>query len=174
MSIGSILNGIPYTIVRSRRRKTSQIRVGPDGVEIRIPFEKQDADIIKMLVHYRKWILEKYQKIQADRMRFKIRLNTLHIIQRTSDLAHKIGVTPTGILIKHLKTRWGSATSDGIITINSRLLKAPDHVVDYVIIHELCHLKVHDHSGTYWNLVEHHAPKYTKSRKWLEEYGQYI
>jgi len=170
----SVLGTIPYTIVRSGRRKTSEIQVDADGVEIRVPFEKLDQDILKMLNNKSQWILDKYSKFQAKKMHFKVRLGEPYVMKRVKALSSQIGVNPTKILVKPLRTRWGSATLNCTITINSRLFKAPDHVVDYVIVHELCHLKIRGHSSTYWNLVEMHMPGYAKSVAWLKKYGKFI
>ena len=89
-------------------------------------------------------------------------------------LAPKIGVMPSRILIKSLKTRWGSATSSGVITINSRLLRAPKGVIDYIIVHELCHLKIRGHSSTYWNLVGMHMRDYEEKIEWLRKNGRFL
>ena len=170
----TVLGAIPYTIVRSGRRKTSEIQVDADGVKIRVPFEKQEPDILKMLRRKSQWISSKYAEFQAENIHFKVRLGEPYVTKRVTELSSQIGVSPAKILVKHLKTRWGSATSNGTITINSRLFKAPDHVVDYVIVHELCHLKIRGHSSAYWNLVEMHMPDYTKSVTWLKKYGKFI
>lgn len=172
--IQSVLGAIPYIIVRSGRRKTSEIQVDADGVEIKVPFEKQDQDILKMLHRKSQWISNKYAEFQEEKTHFKVRLTEPHIIKRITELSSQIDVRPAKILVRHLRTRWGSATSNGTITINSRLLKAPDHVVDYVIVHELCHLKIRGHSSAYWNLVEVHMPDYAKSVTWLKKYGKFI
>ena len=58
-----------------------------------------------------------------------------------------------------------------VITLNSSLLKTSKNVIDYVIIHELCHLKIKDHSPRFWNLVSKYMPKYEESVKWLEVNG---
>ena len=68
-----------------------------------------------------------------------------------------------------MKGRWGSATSKGIITLNSNLIMTPKRVIDYIIIHELCHLKVKEHSRTFWNLVAKYDKDYSKKEKWLTE-----
>lgn len=173
-SMQSVLGAIPYTIVRSGRRKTSEIQVDADGVEIRVPFEKQNQDILKMLNSKSQWISNKYAEFQTEKTHFKVRLGEPYVMKRITELSSQIGVEPTKILVKSLRTRWGSATSKGTITINSRLFKAPDHVVDYVIVHELCHLKIRGHSSAYWNLVEMHMPGYAKSMLWLKKYGKFI
>lgn len=89
----------------------------------------------------------------------------------TQELANKVGVTPSKINIKVLKDRWGSATPTGEINLNYSLMKAPRNVIKYVILHELCHFKIKDHSPRFWNLIGKHMPKYEESVKWLEVNG---
>ena len=170
----SVLGAIPYIIVRSGRRRTSEIQVDVNGVEIRVPFEKQEQDILNMLRRKSQWISSKYAEFQAEKAHFKVRRGETHVMKRITKLSSQIGVSPARILVKPLRTRWGSATSKGTITINARLFKAPDRVIDYVIVHELCHLKIRGHSSAYWNLVEVHMPDYTKSITWLKKYGKFI
>jgi predicted metal-dependent hydrolase len=89
----------------------------------------------------------------------------------TQELAKKVGVSPSKINIKVLKDRWGSATPTGEINLNSSLMKAPRSVIHYVILHELCHFKIKDHSPRFWNLIGKYMPKYNESVKWLEVNG---
>ena len=113
-------------------------------------------------------------EFQTGKERFKPSLDGSYIERRIRRLVPKVGVRPSKISIKLLKTRWGSATSTGVITINSRLLGAPRDVVDYVIVHELCHLKIRGHSSAYWNLVDMHVMDYGKKIEWLRKYGQFL
>ena len=172
--IHRIFGAIPCTVVRSRRRKTSEILVDSEGINIRVPFDKNDQEIAQMLNNKKQWIMNKYLDFQTQKKHFKIRFDISYILQRTNILAMKIGVNPSKILVKHLKTRWGSASPNGIITINMRLLRAPESVIDYIIVHELCHLKIHGHNATYWNLVSMYMPDYDKNIEWLKKYGKYI
>ncbi|MFY9299893.1 MAG: SprT family zinc-dependent metalloprotease [Candidatus Nitrosotenuis sp.] len=93
---------------------------------------------------------------------------TRYLQDRTWELAEKTRQNPSKIIIKRLKGRWGSATKDGVINLNFNLLKAHKDVIDYVIIHELCHLAIRKHSFQYWNLVKRHMPDYKDKIKWLE------
>lgn len=75
------------------------------------------------------------------------------------------------VSLRNTSTRWGSCTYDGKISISTRLLFAPIWVVDYVLIHELCHLVHHDHSAAFWNLVGKIYPNYKAAEKYLAEHG---
>jgi predicted metal-dependent hydrolase len=87
----------------------------------------------------------------------------------TWKLSLKIGVKPSKIIIKKLKGRWGSLTKDDVINLNVVLTSAPPKVRNYIIIHELCHLIVREHSRRYWSTVSKFMPNYEVSKKWLEQ-----
>lgn len=82
-----------------------------------------------------------------------------------------IGVTHNVIHIRDQKTRWGSCSSKGNLNFNWRLMLAPPRVLDYVVVHELCHRKEMNHSKAFWNAVETVLPDYKELRKWLRDNG---
>ena len=166
---------IQYTVIKSKRRKTSEIRVDEKGVEIRTPFYKKDSDVQKIIHDQKHWIYKK-QLLFKDRKKkrkrvYKTKLKDTYLEKRTQKLASKIGLTPSKIVVKPLKNRWGSLTEKGVITLNSNLLKAPKDVIDYIIIHELCHLKIKGHSQNFWNFVAKFEPNYPEKKNWLEING---
>jgi len=75
------------------------------------------------------------------------------------------------LTIRNQRTRWGSCSSTGAMSFNWRLLLAPEPVLDYVIWHEACHLRVMDHSPRFWSLVRHHCPGFEAERRWLRRHG---
>lgn len=75
------------------------------------------------------------------------------------------------VKLRHLQSRWGSCSSTGNITLSTRLLFAPPEVIDYVIIHELSHLSVFDHSPAFWNCVRKIMPDYAEKEDWLKKHG---
>jgi predicted metal-dependent hydrolase len=77
---------------------------------------------------------------------------------------------PTGLVIRSMKSRWGSCSRKGIITLSTELIKLPDIYLEYVIIHELCHLKQHNHGKEYYKLLSALFPDWKKVRKDLREY----
>ena len=104
-NIQHITGTIPYTIVRSSRRKTSEIQVGEHGIEIRVPFHKRDREIWVMIDDKKQWIHKKY--LDSDREKqSKQDWKSPILKERTERLAPRIGVRPSKILIKLLKTRW--------------------------------------------------------------------
>lgn len=78
----------------------------------------------------------------------------------------------TSITIRDQKSRWGSCSSRGTLSFNYRLIFAPQRVLDYVVVHELCHLTHMNHSKNFWHMVEKILPEYKESKKWLREHGQ--
>jgi len=76
-----------------------------------------------------------------------------------------------GVALKHNSSNWGSCSSNNNINLSTRLLFAPAEVQDYVIIHELAHLKEMNHSASFWNWVASADPDYKQKEKWLKEYG---
>ncbi|WP_281092526.1 M48 family metallopeptidase [Fusibacter bizertensis] len=78
---------------------------------------------------------------------------------------------PADVRVKEQKKRWASCTSKGELIFNWRCVMAPSWVLDYVVVHEMCHLQVMDHSKEFWSLVERIMPDYDNRRKWLRNYG---
>ncbi len=79
-----------------------------------------------------------------------------------------VGVNPTGIVIKDLRNRWGSLSKNRTVNLNVNLIKTPDEIIDYIIIHELCHLKITGHSYKFWDYLKQYVPDYPQKIKWLE------
>lgn len=78
----------------------------------------------------------------------------------------------TSVTIRDQKTRWGSCSSLGTLSFNYRLIFAPPEILDYVVVHELCHLTHMNHSKDFWNMVGSILPDYKARRQWLREHGQ--
>lgn len=93
------------------------------------------------------------------------------MLRRLEAFAPRIGRSPQRVSIREQKTRWGSCTGGGHISLNWKLITAPPEALDYVVIHELCHLLVLNHSPRFWQLVEAQMPEYTYWRTWLRRYG---
>ena len=83
-----------------------------------------------------------------------------HLVSLAKEIGHEIGLYPERVHIRLQRTRWGSCSSNGTISLNSAMLLRSPAEMRYVIVHELCHLKHMNHSQRYWNLVEKHVPGY--------------
>ena len=108
-----------------------------------------------------KMMLEQWYRMEAKKI----------IVDRVALYQEQIGVLVNQIRIKEQKTRWGSASSKGNLNFNWKLVMAPLEVLDYVVIHELCHLKETNHSSAFWKLVKQYDPDYKEHRNWLKEKG---
>jgi predicted metal-dependent hydrolase len=97
-------------------------------------------------------LFQKWLKLKAEE----------YIIPRVEELADKNDFRTNRVTIRRQKTRWGSCSSKGSLSFNSRLMCFDKNVIDYVIIHELCHLKEMNHSDKFWRFVEKFIPDYKK------------
>lgn len=175
-------------------RKTIGITVDKDAnVILRLPkwvsekkgleFAREKSDWIE-----EKILLQKDRKKQAQLMENEIRSNLSPeheraLKKRYIEAAHEyfpkrcdyyaniLGVTYGRIRIAEQKTRWGSCSSRGTLSFNWKLMLAPMRVLDYVVVHELCHLIEMNHSPRFWALLESIMPEYKEYRKWLKENG---
>lgn len=91
--------------------------------------------------------------------------------QKTTSWSRRLDVNVKKITIKDQKTRWGSCSSRGGISLNWRLIMAPPPVIDYLVIHELCHLRQPNHSPAYWREVARWCPDFRLHRQWLRQHG---
>lgn len=86
-------------------------------------------------------------------------------------ILEKENLKMNSLLIRKLDKRWGSCTKKGNIVINADLIKAPINCIDYVLIHEICHLKYHDHSNKFWTLLNKYCPDWVKIKDKLEKFN---
>ncbi len=90
---------------------------------------------------------------------------------RVKDHAARMGFGPEEIRITQARSRWGSCSGRNVISFSYRLMMCPEEVIDYVIIHELCHIPEKNHKNSFWQLVEAFDPDYKKHREWLHSHG---
>ena len=174
------------TVIRSNR-KTVAIQVNSDlSVTVRAPRSVSEKDIEEILKKKEAWISKHIEKIKETKERFEaeptekltrekviaLADEALKVIpERVEYFAKVIGVTYGKITVRNQKTRWGSCSSKGNLNFNCLLMMAPPEVLDYVVVHELCHRKQMNHSKAFWLEVEKVLPNYKEVRKWLKEEG---
>ena len=176
-----------YTTLRSRRRTVS-VEIKEDAtILVRAPkwmsvyeierFVNANTDWIKKHVEKVRLRNEKAQNIQPiDNEELK-RLGKAAVViipGKVRHYANILGVTYGRITIRNQKTLWGSCSAKGNLSFNCLLMKAPDEVIDYVIVHELCHRIYMNHSRKFWEKVASVIPGYKKYRKWLKDEGAVI
>lgn len=110
------------------------------------------------------------KRLQAMKRRYRNAAKSI-FEARASYFLPYTGGSYTSITIRDQKTRWGSCSSLGTLSFNYRLLFAPPKVLDYVVVHELCHLTHMNHSRDFWKHVESVLPDYKQYRTWLKEHG---
>ena len=111
------------------------------------------------------------KRLQAMERRYR-NAARIHFADRVAFYHKRTGGNYTSITIRDQKSRWGSCSSRGTLSFNYRLMFAPPNVLDYVVVHELCHLTHMNHSKDFWHMVEHIMPDYKIYKSWLREHGQ--
>lgn len=122
-----------------------------------------------ILVHLPRHDPLKYEEIVRRKLTGWYRKQALeHLEERVAHYSAIIGQAPTKVGVKSYKSRWGSCHRDGRIYFNWRIVMAPEPVIDYVVVHELCHLIHHNHAPAYWQLVESVLPEFRQAKTWLK------
>lgn len=215
---------INFEVIKSGRRKTSEITVDPQGVIVRVPSEKRMTDIEKIVRKKAGWIISKQQEynqsvsevsrptfeegsrlpylgkmvpleilkanepakvrllkgkflvLAANEDRETIRLLYENWLKEKADnflpsivakYSKALDVSPTRIVVKNMRKRWGSATKNNVLNLNVNLLKAPEDAIEYIVLHELCHLIERNHSRRFWDLISRFMPDYRNKAEWL-------
>ena len=177
------------TVIRSDR-KTIAIQVNPDlTVTVRAPRRMSDRDIRLFVQEKEPWIRKHVDQFRQRNEQYDsqglepLTYAELHALAdkalayipgRVAYFADKMGITYGRITIRNQKTRWGSCSSRGNLNFNCLLMLAPPEVIDYVVVHELCHRKEMNHSKVFWDEVAHVMPDYEKARLWLKSEGDMI
>lgn len=174
------------TLIRSRR-KSLAIEIAPElQVVVRAPARMPVREINAFVQEKDDWIRAHLQQMaEKKRLREQYREQALSkeelqelatqamklIPQKVHYYAQIIGVTYGRITIRNQRTRWGSCSGKGNLNFNCLLLLMPEEVLDYVVVHELCHRKEMNHSARFWEEVEKILPDYRQRRKWLKDNG---
>jgi predicted metal-dependent hydrolase len=137
--------------IRKNKKSENELQLINGEFVATVKSSKDSKRLIKSL--YESWLLNNAQIILKEKV---------------EKCSQKLGIEVERISIKNLSKRWGSLTKDRrTINLNVSLLKAPDDVTDYIILHELCHVKISDHSHHYWDLVRKYMPSYQEKIDWL-------
>ncbi len=183
----SKLYELPYTVIKSRR-KTCSLNISPDGgLTLRVPLNTSGREIRHILLEKQHWIITHYlEALERAKSRpvsglsetQRAALEKRYIAaakeyfpKRAAYFQSLTGGEYHRITIRDQKTRWGSCSAKGTLNFNWRLMLAPPAVLDYVVVHELCHLTHMDHSPAFWQAVADVCPDYRAHRQWLKDHG---
>jgi len=153
--------------------KNYRLKVIPNGVEDSVGVELKDG-------RFRVFSCNKFDE-ETRHQRIKEALTRWYqeqakeiLTRRVISLSRKVGVKPERVNVKHQGRRWGSCTKNGTLNLNWRIVMAPSSIIDYVVAHELCHLKIRNHSPDFWQFLGAVLPDYEKRRDWLRSNGHYL
>ena len=111
-----------------------------------------------------RWALRRWLMAEAARV----------LGERAEALGARMGVQARRVYIRHLRTRWGSCWPGGSLSFTDRLIMAPPAVLDYVVVHELAHLRERNHSPRFWAVVAEHARDPHEAKRWLRAFGPWL
>ena len=148
------LLGLLYTLELKQENKVTSINLTPSAITL-------SGRLTSLSTTSRHKKLCQWYKIQA----------TNYLTTRSEYLSARTGLTPSSITIKTYSARWGSCNINGEIQYNWKIIQAPKEIIDYLIIHELCHLKHHNHSKAFWQCVESFYPNFKDAQYWLKSHN---
>jgi len=171
--------GVPAAVVfvRHRRARHYILRLRDDGVvRVTLPWRGSRAEAERFLMARRDWIARERHRRELARAATRVsaeveahlrKLAARDLPARLRELAHAHGLAVSAVSIRNQRTRWGSCSAKGRISLNWRLIQLPPAVCDYVLWHELTHLRHPNHSARFWRELAHVCPDYAEARKWL-------
>lgn len=176
--------GFPVEIIRSRR-KTISIEITRDlRVVVRAPNRLSKSDIGYFINEKHKWIEKHLESMRSrvgqaegcpkftDAELAELKSRALPLItERVAHFAPIVGVDYGRITVRGQTTRWGSCSAKGNLSFNCLLALVPPEVLDYVVVHELCHRREMNHSARFWTEVGRVLGDYVSRRRWLKQNG---
>lgn len=177
MPVGGRL--VEVQVRESARARRARIVVAPGcPPEVVVPLRTSERTIRALLDQHESWLARQLARVREPQLALehmtegegRARARALTHEVATVE-ASRLGVTFERIAIRDQRTRWGSCSSRGTLSFNWRLVLAPPEVAEYVVVHELCHLREPNHSPRFWQLVAAARPGYREQRRWLAEHG---
>ena len=166
--------------VRTRRAKRYILRVRPDGtLRVTIPRGGSRAGALAFAKTQSQWVarerarvLERRASMPPEREAELRALAAAQLVPRLHDLAAQHGLTFTRVSIRNQRSRWGSCSRRGAIALNYRLVLMPAWVAEYILIHELMHLREQNHGRRFWRHVAEACPGFREAERWLRTNGR--
>lgn len=159
-----------YTLVRSSRKTVSLSVTEEETVVVRAPYRVPRAELDRFVQEHTAWIAacverrREYARLHppltaAEEQALR-RAAAAYLPQRVAFWAQVMGVTPTGVRITSAKKRFGSCSGKNALCFSFRLMQYPTEAIEYVVVHELAHIRHHDHSAAFYRLVAEVMPDY--------------
>ena len=172
----------PVLFERSRRAKHLVITVKPvTGIRVAVPYGVSLEKAERIVHQKRAWIQKQQAKIQRVRRKFGALLpdsqrlskaaSRRKLANRLNDLAAYHGFKYNRVFFRNQRTRWGSCSAQNNINLNLKLALLPDELIDYVILHELLHTRIKNHSHKFWAEMDRMVGNAKRYAKQLKEYG---
>lgn len=170
-----------YNFIRAKRRSMS-LKVGSDGsITVRAPWHMPAREADLFVENHREWILTRireYERIketkpdytEEERAAGKKRAKEV-LSEKCRIFSKRMGVSYGRITVREQKTRWGSCSAKGNLSFNWKLIRMPEEIQDYLVVHELAHRLEMNHSPAFWAVVERELPDYRARREWLKKNG---
>lgn len=177
---------ILYTIRQSTKARYAHIALKSSNFEVVIPKGLNESYAHDLALRKKNWMLKNSYILKQEQANFtpecplptneeevlEIKLNLKKEIKEYIHHYHDTLGRPNQLKLKKMTSRWGSLSHKKNMNINWLLAFAPKEILEYVVVHELCHLTHMNHSQKFWNLVELNYPSYKKQEKWLKKYGK--
>jgi len=177
------INGVGLVLFeRSKRAKRISVSVKPfQGVRVAVPYASSFKKAEDFVHSKTAWINRHLEKIKRYERKHNYNPDTINkikakttLIKRLKWLASKYAFSYNRVSIRNQKTRWGSCSSKNNISLNMKLVRLPDELVDYVILHELAHTKVKNHSKAFWAEIDKLVENRKQMASRLRNYGMKI
>ena len=174
----------PYILKRNARSRTVRVSVSAGGkVKVSAPRWTTEATIKKFLLDHAAWLRQKVEHFKKFPQRNKLTLTQekkLYILHKAKAKTvaeakvkqwnEQFKFVFSRISIRKSRTRWGSCSSKGTLCFNYKIAFLPEHLADYLVVHELCHLREKNHGKGFWSLVAGSIPQYASHRKELRNF----
>jgi predicted metal-dependent hydrolase len=172
---------VEVSVRRSKRVRGHRAVVAPGRPPEIVVRPRATAEEIDAAIEYhRPWIARQVARLPKPRLGLeRLRLTEdagrreanarITLIAQSEAMA--LGVRYARIVLRDQRSRWGSCSTTGTLSFNWRLVLAPHDVLDYVVVHEVCHLLEHNHGEAFWTLVLERRPDYLAPKAWLDEHG---
>lgn len=168
----------PYEVRRSKRARALRLSVYADGaVVVTAPHLFSLRAIERFVTAHSTWVHRKLEEYRGRRVVYvrradipRLKKEALRLAEgRVQHFAERYGVQVGKITVRSQKTRWGSCSREGNLSFNYRLAVLPPELVDYVVVHEICHRIAFDHSRAFWSAVERTIPDHKALRRELRD-----